>query len=57
MLCNKCNRNVEPERLVDRDHYKCECGQRWDTDKPPIGPGSLFRATQRKPCKCAQVSR
>jgi len=59
MLCNgkngKCNKRVEPRHLSDRDHYECECGERWDSDKAPVmtGSGQLFRRVERRPCKCA----
>jgi hypothetical protein len=50
----KCNKKVEPKRLNDRDHYECECGERWDTDKASVmtGPGQLFSKVERNPCTC-----
>jgi hypothetical protein len=50
MLCNgskgRCNRKVEPKRLSDGDHYECECGERWDTDRASVmtGPASFWQS-------------
>ncbi len=58
MLCNgkngKCNKDVLATHLQDRNHYECECGERWDTDKAAVmtGPGQLPQRTERRPCTC-----
>jgi hypothetical protein len=59
MLCNgksgKCDTNVKPKLLADRDHYECEeCGETWDTDPAPLmeSPGQLHQQIDRRPCTC-----
>jgi hypothetical protein len=59
MLCygksGKCNTNVEPKHLADRDHYRCnECSEKWDTVSASImdSSGKTSERVIRRPCTC-----
>lgn len=59
LQCNgksgRCNREVEPKRLPDRNHYECEaCGETWDTDLDSTmdSSGQPFAQVERRDCTC-----
>lgn len=59
MMCERCGREVEGQyrrrtaQLCIREHFGCECGEKWDRDTPLAdSPGALLTRVTVLPCTC-----